>query len=82
MNMRLLTSRNLLRQVKSNRYKLTSNRLAVVMRKFGKERAEELKCTYRKVYDVFKLEPFRPFKTLVLEFPSEWEYEGICNEPF
>ena len=52
------------------------------MEKFGREKAEEFKCTYRKVFEVFKMEPFRAFKTLIMEFPSEWEYEGICDEPF
>ena len=63
-------------------YKLTPNRLAVVMQKFGKQEAENLKCTYRKVYEVLKMEPFRPWKNLVLEFPSEWDYAGVCGEPF
>ncbi len=34
-------------------YKLSSDRLAAVMKLFGKQRAEELKCTYRKVFEWF-----------------------------
>ena len=62
-------------------YKLTSVRLGVVMNKYGKEKAEEFKCTYRKVYEMFN-NGFRVVKRLVEEFPSEWLYEGVNNEPF
>ncbi|MGO9015791.1 MAG: hypothetical protein ACLQF0_12530 [Dissulfurispiraceae bacterium] len=63
-------------------YKLTPQRLAHVMTQFGKERAEELRCTYRKVFEIVTMAPFRPFKSVIIEFPSEWVYEGICDEPF
>ncbi len=87
-------------------YKLTPTRLAQVMQKFGKEVAESLKCTYRKVFRIFERDQFEecslcakmhhrsPYpecnrikrtnlcKVLVIEFESEWDYEGICAEPF
>jgi len=25
--------------------------------------------------------PFRPFKSVIIEFPSEWNYEGMYKEP-
>jgi hypothetical protein len=62
-------------------YKLTSKRLAFVMSKYGKEKVDTLKCTYRKVYEMFD-NGFRVVKRLIEEFPSEWEYGGIYNEPF
>lgn len=52
------------------------------MTKFGKEQAEQYKCTYRKVFEIIKLDPFPTAKTLVKEFPSEWNYEGIEEVPF
>jgi len=63
-------------------YKLSSERLAQVIREFGKAAADEFKCTYRKVYEVIKFPPFPDHKTLVMEFQSEWEYLGTCNEAF
>lgn len=63
-------------------YKLTPQRLAVTMAQFGKGKAKELKCTFRKVYEIVKFPPFRDFKHLLIEFPSEWYYEGVCLEPF
>ena len=63
-------------------YKLTSKRLAVVMRTFGKNRADGFACTYRKVFEIIKMNPFPVSKDLVLEFPSEWDYEGVYAEPF
>jgi hypothetical protein len=62
-------------------YKLTTKRLSFVISKYGKEKAETLKCTYRKVYEMFN-NGFRVVKRLVEEFPSEWSYEGVFNEPF
>ncbi len=62
-------------------YKLTPRRLAVVISKYGKEKAESLKCTYRKVYEMFD-NGFEVVKRLVEEFPSEWLHEGVCHEPF
>ncbi len=63
-------------------YKLSSDRLAAVMKQFGKQRAEELKCTYRKVFEWLTMQPFRPIKDVLLEFPSEWAYYGRQDEPF
>jgi hypothetical protein len=62
-------------------YKLTPKRLADVVMKHGKEKAETFKCTYRKVYEMFD-NGFRIVKRLVEEFPSEWEYQGVVDEPF
>jgi hypothetical protein len=62
-------------------YKLTPQRLSFVISKYGKEKADTLKCTYRKVYEMFD-NGFRVVKRLVEEFPSEWSYEGVFNEPF
>jgi len=62
-------------------YKLTPKRLSLVISKYGKEKADTLKCTYRKVYEMFD-NGFRVVKRLVEEFPSEWTYEGTFNEPF
>lgn len=62
-------------------YKLSIKRLAVIWHAFGKE-AEVFKCTYRKVFEVIKVDPFPAMKELIMEFPSEWAYEGIYNEPF
>ncbi|OGW47344.1 MAG: hypothetical protein A2Y66_01020 [Nitrospirae bacterium RBG_13_41_22] len=70
-------------------YKLSPRRLAEVFIKFGKDMAEQLKCTYRKVFlegyvmdEVMGVETRKPFRDLVMEFPSEWDYEGINYEPF
>jgi hypothetical protein len=62
-------------------YKLTPERLSFVMSKYGKEKAETLKCTYRKVYELFN-NGFEIVKRLIEEFPSEWAYGGVCYEPF
>jgi hypothetical protein len=62
-------------------YKLTPNRLAFVISKYGKEKADTLKSTYRKVYEMFD-SGYRVVKRLIEEFPSEWEYGGVFNEPF
>jgi len=62
-------------------YKLTPKRLSFVISKYGKEKADTLKCTYRKVYEMFD-NGFRVVKRLIEEFASEWSYEGVFNEPF
>jgi hypothetical protein len=77
-------------------YKLSPKRLTEVMTKYGKERAEKFICTYRKVYervykpaytvkgivlDVIEM-PAIFVKELIVEFPSEWAYGGIYQEPF
>jgi len=70
-------------------YKLSHNRLIEVIRRFGKDMAERLKCTYRKIFlegyvmdEVMGVETRKPFRELVMEFPSEWDYEGVVYEPF
>ncbi len=63
-------------------YKLSSGRLDRVMREFGKQVAEELKCSYKKIYEIIKFPPFPDQRKLVMEFPSDWEYLGIEEEPF
>lgn len=63
-------------------YKLTPKRLEEVMERFGKELAETFKCTYRRVYEYLKMEPFRPCKKLIYEFKSDWGYQGEYGEPF
>lgn len=62
-------------------YKLTPGRLSIVMSKYGKEKADTLKCTYRKVYEMFD-NGFEIVRRLIEEFPSVWSYEGVCHEPF
>jgi hypothetical protein len=62
-------------------YKLTPRRLAFVISKYGKEKAETLKCTYRKVYEMVD-NGFRVVKVLIEEFPSEWSFGGVYYEPF
>ena len=62
-------------------YKLAPKRLAKVIVKYGKEKAETFKCTYRKVYEMFD-NGFQVVKRLIEEFPSEWSYEGVVYEPF
>ena len=63
-------------------YKLSQQRLLDVIAKFGKEQSEQFKCTYRKVFEVIKFDPFPLMKKLVIEFPSEWVYEGVDELPF
>ncbi|HKZ57356.1 MAG TPA: hypothetical protein VJ024_06605 [Thermodesulfovibrionales bacterium] len=63
-------------------YKLSSHRLLNVIAKFGKEQAEQFKCTYRKVFEVITFDSFPLMKKLVMEFPSEWIYEGVDEVPF
>ena len=87
-------------------YKLTTKRLDAVMLNYGKDVAEKLKCTYRKIFQIVEsaecedystCKKFRyrsPFpdcdrirrtarcKKKIMEFASDWAYEGICAEPF
>jgi hypothetical protein len=70
-------------------YKLSPERLHEVIKMFGKERAESFACTYRKVYLVgFEIAEIlgkivsKPFRDLIMDFPSEWEYQGIYDSPF
>ncbi|MFZ5908298.1 MAG: rolling circle replication-associated protein [Nitrospirota bacterium] len=70
-------------------YKLSPSRLAEVVKRFGKKMAEQFACTYRKVFlvgyelsNIAGVETKRPFRDLIMEFPSEWAYEGACSEPF
>jgi hypothetical protein len=70
-------------------YKLATKRLEMVIQKFGKSRAEEFKCTYTKVYlvgysenEIMGNKIREPFKTLIMDFPSEWAYEGVFDEAF
>jgi hypothetical protein len=51
------------------------------MSKYGKEKAETFKCTYRKVFEMFD-NGFRTVKRVIEEFPSVWSYEGAYDEPF
>lgn len=87
-------------------YKLTEERLASVMDRFGKGVAEGFKCTYRKIFALVDREKCADYETCkkfswrspfpdcnkirlsclckkkIFEFPSEWNYEGVCQEPF
>lgn len=63
-------------------YKLSPQRLLDVIVKFGKDQAEKFKCTYTKVFEVVTFDPFPAIKKLVMEFQSEWTYEGIEEVPF
>jgi len=69
------------RQIKQI-YKLSPSRLLDVIVKFGKDQAEKFKCTYRRVFEVMRFDPFPVMKRLVMEFPSYWSYEGIDEVPF
>jgi hypothetical protein len=62
-------------------YKLAPKRLSFVMYKYGKEKTDTLKCTYRKVYEMFD-NGFRVVKRLIEEFSSDWSFEGLFDEPF
>ncbi len=77
LNLRKSFTASQIRQI----YKLIPSRLSVVMSEYGKEKAESFKCTYRKVYEMFN-NGFEVIKRLVKEFPSEWSYEGMFDEPF
>jgi hypothetical protein len=70
-------------------YKLTTKRLGMVIQKFGKLRAEGFKCTHTKVYlvgyseyEIMGTKVRAPFKSLIMDFPSEWAYEGMFDEAF
>jgi hypothetical protein len=70
-------------------YKLRPKRLSEVVRRFGKGMAEQFVCTYGKVFivgyelsSILGIEVKKPFRDLIMEFPSEWAYKGICAEPF
>ena len=70
-------------------YKLATKRLEKVIRKFGKSRAEEFKCTYTKVFlvgysenEIMGTKVREAFKSLIMDFPSEWAYEGVFDEAF
>jgi hypothetical protein len=70
-------------------YKLSPLRLAEVITRFGKERAEGFACTYRKVFllgyealEILGKEVLNPIKYLILEFASEWKYQGVYDEAF
>ncbi len=62
-------------------YKLSPVRLANIMNRYGKEKAETLKCSYRKVYEIVD-NGFRTVKVLLEEFQSVWSFEGVYDEPF
>ena len=61
-------------------YKLAPDRLEKVWAKFGKVVSECFKCTYTKVYGTLKQVP--DYRYLVMEFESNWIYQGIEDEPF
>ncbi len=74
-------------------YKLTASRLAEVISRYGKERLQYLSCTFRKVFiegwitedeNILGLDikTEKRKRTLLIEFPSEWSYDGTFNEPF
>lgn len=70
-------------------YKLSAERLKSVFDLFGKKLAEGFACTYRKVYlvgyevsEILGKEVEKPFKKLIMDFPSEWVYQGIYDAPF
>jgi len=52
-------------------YKLKPDRLDQVMKKFGKDVAENFKCTYRKVFGCLNGVP--DYRYAVMEFDSDWE---------
>lgn len=70
-------------------YKLSPLRLAEVIKRFGKSMAEQFKCTYRRIFvegyienEIMGNKVLKPWKELIMEFPSEWAYEGVYDEPF
>ncbi len=70
-------------------YKLSADRLSSVFDRFGKKVAEGFACTYRKVFlvgyeisEILGKEVQKPFKDLIMEFPSDWLYQGIHDSPF
>ena len=58
-------------------YKLNSKRLQELVQRWGVYSARHFHCTYTKVYHITKYT-----KKLVMEWVSEWEYDGIVGEPF
>ena len=62
-------------------YKLNTKRLDIVMRKYGKEKADALKCTYRKVFECVSGRD-GIVRNLLLEFDSQWHFVGVVGEPF
>lgn len=70
-------------------YKLSPVRLAEVIKRFGKSMAEQFECTYRKVFvegyienEIMGNKVLKHWRELIMEFPSEWDYLGIYDEPF
>lgn len=71
-------------------YKLSAPRLAEVISRYGMEALKFLTCTYRKVFiegwedvgEVLGRVTRKKSRVLLYEFPSEWGYEGVCQEPF
>lgn len=61
-------------------YKLAPDRLQKVIEKYGRVVAECFKCTYTEVYGTLSQVP--GYRYLVMEFESNWAYEGIHDEPF
>lgn len=80
----------------SSVYKLSPKRLDRVIERFGKANLGCLSSSYRKVYligsevkskDTLTLESALGKKlslprVLVMDFPSDWSYQGTYNEPF
>jgi hypothetical protein len=70
-------------------YKLSQKRLSEVIKRFGKEKAETLKCTYRRIFvegyieeEIMGTKVLKRWRELIMEFPSEWAYMGTYSEPF
>lgn len=64
-------------------YKLAAHRLHEVISRYGMDCLKYLSCTYRKVFiEGTNTESLKKERILLHEFPSDWEYEGICGEAF
>jgi hypothetical protein len=64
-------------------YKLAAHRLHSVISRYGKDRLKYLSCTFRKVFiEGTNSESLKKERILLHEFPSDWNYEGICGEAF
>jgi len=64
-------------------YKLSSVRLSDAIARYGLKVAETLQCTYRRIFTKMINEDTGKTETVTLfTFPSEWSYEGRCDEPF
>ncbi|MGC2062490.1 MAG: hypothetical protein WA610_05895 [Thermodesulfovibrionales bacterium] len=64
-------------------YKLSADRLADIIERFGKKTAEVLSCTYRRVYTKMINEDTGRTETVTLfTYPSDWEYCGEHEAPF